>query len=145
VRATAIMRTLESVDDGRPAFATASGVTEVIDAGWRQLLADAGEAVGVPDEDRAAVTGVADELFELLEHYLVLGRWDGLAAAQQMYGPLSAGEKPEPDRASVNAWADVLNAAWLARLSAPQPPHVIDKIDQLARDALTGLGAGVAA
>jgi hypothetical protein len=117
-------------------------LAEQLRAIWQQSLTVLGEAVNgldttVVDEIEAR----ARELFELLEDGLPgRARYDGILRAQRLAGELRPDRDALPKLQPDDDLADVLNAAWLVRLSPgfSSPDHV-RRIDERARAVIDTL------
>lgn len=81
------------------------------------------------------------ELTDLLRTSLPVSGYDGFAEAQRLSPGLADEGTGQPAPETSTTLADVLNAAWLARLNAPTL-EAVDQIEQRALDMCRGITVG---
>jgi hypothetical protein len=133
VRVHAIASTLRALEGAGMGWAA-----DEVKRLWTKLV-DASEASPSPAAGDV-LDHLVPQLLEMLTACLPVSGYAGWVEAQHLASKLSGDGDAVPGPSTT--LADVLNAAWLARLTAPTP-GAVDKIEERAKAACQGLIGGI--
>jgi hypothetical protein len=122
-RARAIIGTLQRMDMEPETTGRLSTIIEEIDNGWRDALASADTTDALSEMDQQQVDGIASAIYTDLQLACGRARYVGWQRAVALY----AIWKDKSRVTEPPAIADLLNAAWLARLNFPSQVAAIGK------------------
>jgi hypothetical protein len=133
-RAYAIMQTLRRMNGEEDSRGHFTNPTDKLASLWDQMVASSGQAAVLLEDEKARVGGIVSNFYEMLKNGTPVARfnrWDTANTQRPWVGTATLPDGVQPSALNIS---DMLNAAWLHRMTpGTNPDRLSDNVIRLCR------------